>query len=146
MKKILWTVVCLGVLGTAPARAQQNQALADLSIQDLLNIEVTSVSRKAQEVNKTAAAIYVITQDDIRRSGATTIPDVLRLAPGLSISELSANTWSVTARGFGGVHANKLLVLIDGRSIYTPLNGGVNWDMQLLPLDSIQQIEVIRGP
>lgn len=134
------------VLASASAHAQQTQALADLSIQDLMNIEVTSVSRKAQEVVRTAAAVYVITRDDIRRSGATNVPDVLRMAPGFSVAELSANTWSVTTRGFGGVHANKLLVLIDGRSIYSVLNGGVNWEMQLLPLDAIEQIEVIRGP
>jgi len=104
------------------------------------------VSRKAQELDRTAAAVYVITREDIRRSGATTLPDVLRMAPGVSVSELAANTWSVTARGFGGVNANKLLVLIDGRSIYTPLNGGVSWEMQMLPLDAIEQVEVIRGP
>ena len=146
MRKILWTVAAVALIGTSNAGAQQTQGLTDLSIQDLLNIEVTSASRKAQEVVRTAAAIYVITRDDIKRSGATTLPDVLRMAPGFSVAELSANTWSVTARGFGGVHANKLLVLIDGRSIYTPLNGGVNWEMQLLPLDSVEQIEIIRGP
>lgn len=147
MKNAVCVVAVISVLGGATASAQQaQQGLVDLSIQDLLNIEVTSVSRKPQEVGRTAAAVYVITRDDIRRSGATTLPDVLRMAPGFSVAELNANTWSVTARGFGGVHANKLLVLIDGRSVYTPLNGGVYWEMQLLPLDAIEQIEIIRGP
>jgi iron complex outermembrane receptor protein len=146
MRKASGIATAIVVLASTSAHGQQTGGLADLSIQDLMNIEVTSVSRKTQEVVRTAAAVYVITRDDIRRSGATNLPDVLRMAPGFSVAELSANTWSATTRGFGGVHANKLLVLIDGRSIYSVLNGGVNWEMQLLPLDSIEQIELIRGP
>ena len=128
------------------AAAVQTADLTALSLEDLLNLEITSISGKEQTVGRTAAAVYVITAQDIERSGATTLPDVFRMVPGFSVSQLNANTRSVTSRGFGGTHANKLLVLIDGRSIYTPLNGGVNWEMQLLPLEAIEQIEVIRGP
>jgi iron complex outermembrane receptor protein len=126
--------------------AAQTRDLSTLSLQELLNIDVTSVSRKEETLLRTAAAVYVITEDDIRKSGATTLPDVLRMVPGFAVAQQSANSWSVTARGFAGVKANKLLVLIDGRSLYAPLNGGVFWDMQWLPLESIARIEVIRGP
>ena len=148
MRSRRWRAVAAAVLvGCAgiPLGAQTPD-LTTLSLEALLNIEVTSVSRREEQLLRTAAAVYVITEDDIRRSGATTLPDLFRMVPGLSVAQLNVNTWSVTARGFGGTNANKLLVLIDGRSIYTPLNGGVNWEMQLLPLDTISQIEVIRGP
>lgn len=137
--------LCVFLLGTLAVGAQTRD-LTVLSLEDLLNIEITSISGKEQTLGRTAAAVYVITAKDIERSGVTTLPDLFRMVPGFSVGQLNANTWSVTSRGFGGTHANKLLVLIDGRSIYTPLNGGVNWEMQLLPLDAIEQIEVIRGP
>ena len=139
----LTTVLLL--LGVSTAQAQQ-PALEELSLQDLLNVEVTSVARKEQTVARTAAAVYVITADDIRRSGATSLPDVLRMAPGFSVSQLNASAWSVTARGFGGLYANKLLVMVDGRSINSTETGGVHWGAQLIPLEQIEQIEVIRGP
>jgi iron complex outermembrane receptor protein len=128
------------------AAAQSTPSLDDLSLQDLLNVEVTSVARKEQTIARTAAAIHIITADDIRNSGATTVADVLRLAPGLSARQISATEWSVAARGFAGFQSNKLLVLIDGRSIYSPLTGGVLWEMVQMPLDGIARIEVIRGP
>ncbi|OFW00317.1 MAG: hypothetical protein A3I61_00020 [Acidobacteria bacterium RIFCSPLOWO2_02_FULL_68_18] len=140
-----FTVVCVLVASVSRVVAQTPD-LTTLSLEELLNVEITSVSRKEETLLRTAAAVYVITEDDIRRSGATTLPDLFRMVPGLSVAQLNANTWSVTARGFGGTHANKLLVLIDGRSTYAPLNGGVNWEMQLLPLDAVAQVEVIRGP
>ena len=111
-----------------------------------MNIEVTSVSGKEQKISQAAAAIFVITQEDIRRSGATRIPGLLRLVPGMDVSQINANTWAVSARGFNDQFSNKLLVLIDGRAIYTPLLGGVNWDTQDVPLEDIDRIEVIRGP
>jgi iron complex outermembrane receptor protein len=123
-----------------------SESLTDLSLEELMNVEVTSVSKKAERRQDAAAAIYVVTQEDIRRSGATNIPDVLRLVPGVNVSKLTSNTWSVTARGFGGRFANKLLVLIDGRSIYTPLFGGVYWEAQGVMLEDVDRIEVIRGP
>jgi len=126
--------------------APEEPSLASLSLEDLLNVEVTSVSKKKERRQDAAAAIYVLTQEDIRRSSATTIPDLLRTVPGIEVARLTANSWSVTSRGFGGVFANKLLVLIYGRSIYTPLFSGVYWEHQNLVLDDIDRIEVIRGP
>ncbi|MDB6038195.1 MAG: ligand-gated TonB-dependent outer rane channel [Verrucomicrobiales bacterium] len=118
----------------------------DLSIEELMRIEVTSVSKKKEQLSDAAAAIFVITQDDIRRSGATSIPEVLRLSPGLEVARQDSHTWAVSSRGFNDEFANQLLVLIDGRSVYTPLFAGVYWDVQDLILEDVQQIEVIRGP
>jgi iron complex outermembrane receptor protein len=120
--------------------------LSAVSLEDLMNIEVTSVSKKAEKISQAAAAIFVITQEDISRSGATNIPDLLRMVPGLDVSQINANDWAISARGFNQQFSNKLLVLIDGRAVYTPLLGGVNWDTQDVPLEDIERIEVIRGP
>jgi iron complex outermembrane receptor protein len=120
--------------------------LSQVSLQDLMNIEVTTVSRTEQKMSQAAAAIFVITQEDIQRSGATNIPDLLRMVPGMDVAQINANTWAVSARGFNDQFTNKLLVLIDGRAVYTPQLGGVNWDTQDLPLEDIDRIEVIRGP
>ena len=120
--------------------------LSQVSLEDLMNIEVTSVSKKEQKMSQAAAAIFVITQEDIRRSGAANIPDLLRMVPGLDVSQINVNTWAVSARGFNNQFVAKLLVLIDGRAVYSPLLGGVNWDTQDLPFEDIDRIEVIRGP
>jgi iron complex outermembrane receptor protein len=111
-----------------------------------MNVEVTSVSRKGQKLSDTAAAVFVITQDDIRRSGATSIPEVLRIVPGLDVARINGNTWAITARGFNGRYVNKLLVMIDGRTVYDPLSGGVFWDVQDTLMEDIERIEVVRGP
>jgi iron complex outermembrane receptor protein len=111
-----------------------------------MNVEVTSVSKKEQKRSEVAAAIFVITPEDIRRSGATGIPDLLRMVPGLDVAQINANTWAISARGFNFQFENKLLVLIDGRAVYTPLFGGVNGDTQDVPWEDIERIEVIRGP
>jgi iron complex outermembrane recepter protein len=120
--------------------------LSLVSLEDLMNIQVTSVSKKDQKLSSAATAIFVITQEDIRRSGATYIPELLRMVPGMDVSQINANSWAVSARGFNDQFSNKLLVLIDGRAVYTPLLGGVNWDTQDVPLEDIDRIEVIRGP
>jgi len=111
-----------------------------------MNIEVTSVSKKEQKLSNVAAAIFAITQEDIRRTGATNIPDLLRMVPGLDVAQINKNTWAISARGFNLQFANKLLVLIDGRAVYTPLFGGVYWDAVDVPLEDIERIEVVRGP
>jgi len=111
-----------------------------------MNIDITSVSKKPEKLSNAAAAIYVITQEDIRRSGVTSIPEALRMAPGVQVARIDSNKWAISARGFNDRFANKLLVLIDGRSVYTPLFSGVYWDMQDTLLEDIERIEVIRGP
>ncbi len=120
--------------------------LKQLSLENLLDIEISSVSKKTEKLSDAAAAIYVITQEDIRRSGSRNLPEVLRMVPGLHVAQIDAHTWAITARGFNGLFANKLLVLIDGRSVYTPLFSGVYWDVQDTLLEDIERIEVIRGP
>jgi iron complex outermembrane receptor protein len=120
--------------------------LAHASLEDLLNIEITSASRKEQRVGDTAAAVYVITQDDIRRSGIRTLPELFRLIPGMQVAQINSNNWAISARGFNDLWSNKLLVLVDGRSIYTRQFSGVFWRDQDLTLDDIDRIEVVRGP
>lgn len=127
------------------AFSDQNELL-NLSVEDLLNVEVTSVAKKAKSLNDSPAAIYVISQDDIKRIGATSIPEALRLAPGIDVSRIDSNKWAVSARGFNGRFSNKLLVLIDGRNIYTRAFAGVYWENQDVMLEDVERIEVIRGP
>lgn len=117
-----------------------------MEFEQLMNIEVSTVSRKLQPLSRTAAAAFIITRQSILRSGATSIPEALRLAPGVEAAQISPNHWSVAIRGFGGYLSNKLLVLIDGRSVYTSSFGGVYWEQQHVTLDDIEHIEVIRGP
>jgi iron complex outermembrane receptor protein len=118
----------------------------ELNVEDLLNVEVTSVSKKAQALNDSAAAIFVISHDDIKRTGATSIPEALRMAPGLDVARIDSNKWAVSARGFNSRFANKLLVLIDGRNTYTRSFSGVYWENQDVMLEDVERIEVIRGP
>jgi len=132
-----------------PSQKASQNSLGDLtqvSLENLMNMEVSSVSKRDQELLKTAAAIFVLTQEDIRRSGATNIPDLLRIVPGLEVAQIDANNWAVSSRGFNGRFANKLIVLIDGRSLYSPDFAGVFWQAQNLLLGDIERIEVIRGP
>ncbi len=125
--------------------SDQNELL-NLSVEDLLNIEVISVAKKAKSLNDSPAAIFVITQNDIKRIGATSVPEALRLAPGLDVARIDANKWAVSARGFNGRFSNKLLVLIDGRNTYTRAFAGVYWENQDVMLDDVERIEIIRGP
>jgi iron complex outermembrane receptor protein len=117
-----------------------------MSMEDLMNLQVTSVSKRSQKLADAAAAVFVITQDDIRRSGATNIPEALRMVPGLQVARIDENKWAIASRGFNGRFDNKLLVLIDGRSVYTPLFSGVYWNVQDVMLEDVERIEVIRGP
>jgi len=129
----------------APESRRPGVSMADLSLEQLANIEVTSVLRSAGRLSDAAAAVYVITADDIRRSGATRLADVLRLAPNLEVARADADQYAITARGFDSVLANKLLVMIDGRVIYSPLFSGVFWEAQNLPVQNIERIEVVSG-
>jgi len=121
-------------------------SLTDLSLEELMNEPVTSVSKKQTRLGDSAAAIAVVTQDDIRRLGISTLPEALRLVPGMDVARISANEWAVSARGFNSEFANKLLVLIDGRTVYAPSSAGVFWNVQDVVLEDIDRIEVIRGP
>lgn len=120
--------------------------MSGLSLSQLGNVKVTSVSRQPEEVWRTPAAIFVLTQEEIRRSGATSIPEALRLVPGVEVSRIDSDHWAIGIRGFGSQFSRSLLVLIDGRSVYTPLFAGVYWDVQNVMLKDVQRIEVIRGP
>jgi iron complex outermembrane recepter protein len=120
--------------------------LQNLSLEQLGNVEVTTTSKEPEQVWQTPAAIYVLTREDIRRSGATNIPEALRLVPGVEVARANSNIWSVGIRGFGSVFSRSVLVLIDGRSVYTPLFAGVYWDVQNVMLEDVERIEVIRGP
>jgi iron complex outermembrane recepter protein len=137
-------------LGVA-ARAQSVEDVQGLSISELTNLKVSSATKTDQPLSDAPAALYVITHDEIIRSGAATLPEALRLAPNLFVAQTSAHSWVITARGFAGnladqAFANKLLVLIDGRSVYNPLFSGVDWDAQDVVLSDVDRIEVISGP
>jgi len=133
-------LACTGLQAAEPPEA------ADISLEDLLTVEVTSAARKAQRINDVAAAVFVVSREDIERSGATSIPEVLRMVPGVEVARLANNRWAVSVRGFNNRFANKLLVLMDGRSIYSPIFSGVLWENEDTLLEDIDRIEVIRGP
>jgi len=130
------------------ARAGPNGtgALKSLSLEELSQIEVTSPSKEPTPAFRSPVAIYVITGDDIRRSGVTTIPDALRLAPGVEVAQIDGSKWAIGIRGFGTRLSRSVLVLIDGRTVYTPLFAGTCWEVQDTLLEDIDRIEVIRGP
>lgn len=155
--KLIWlilrSVACLILI--APMRfcwAQPNHSddsleyLKNLSIEELLQTEITSVSKKSEQLFDATAAVFVITQEDIKRTGVRSIPEALRMVPGLQVAHINGSTYAITARGFNDWFSNKLLVLVDGRSIYTPLFSGVYWDVQDTVLEDVERIEVIRGP
>jgi iron complex outermembrane receptor protein len=126
--------------------SQTDFDLTALSIEQLMNIDITSVTKWQQRLSRSASAIFVITGEDIRRSGATSIPEILRIVPGLQVARVDSNKWAITSRGFNKLFSNKLLVLIDGRTVYTSLFSGVYWDVQDTLLEDVERIEVIRGP
>jgi len=147
-------ILTLGVAGwTIPLRAEipqdgqeNSKQLKKLSLEQLGNIEVTTVSKEPVSVARTPAAVYVLTQEDIRQSGAASIPEVLRLVPGVEVARIDSDKWSIGVRGFGSRLSRSVLVLIDGRSVYTQLFAGVYWEVQDTLLQDIDRIEVIRGP
>ncbi len=152
---IRWVLCLLLTAAASPAAVQASQdaappldptVLKRLSVEELMEIDVTSVSKRSEPLSTAAAAISVITAEDIRRYGATSLPELLRLATGLEVARADGHTWAISARGLNITTANKLQVLIDGRSIYTPLFSGVFWDVQDTFLNDVERIEVIRGP
>jgi iron complex outermembrane receptor protein len=147
-KSSAFAIAALLVGGRTASAADLDQlvALKRMSVDELLNVEVTSVSRREEDLRKAAAAVAVVTREDLRRSGANSMPEALRLVPGLHVARQNATSWSVNARGFSGVNSEKLLVLSDTRSIYTPLFSGVSWDVQDYLLEDVERVEVIRGP
>ncbi|BCG64003.1 MAG: iron complex outermembrane recepter protein [Methyloprofundus sp.] len=138
----IYALLCFFYIASAYSAQDE---LLDLSVEDLLNIEVISVAKKAKSLNDTPAAIFVISQDDINRIGATSIPEALRLAPGINVARIDANKWAVSARGFNSRFSNKLLVLIDGRNTYTHTFAGTYWENQDVMLEDVERIEVTRG-
>lgn len=156
-KQLVLSISLVGlVLGLVdqPILAADSQAdevaidpdMLGMSLEDLLDVQVTSVSKRSQSLSDAAAAVFVISNEDLRRSGVTNIPDALRMVPGLDVARIDANRWAVTSRGFNGRFANKLLVLMDGRTIYSPTFSGVYWESQDVILEDVERIEVIRGP
>ncbi len=144
--KITLTTLTLGpVLALFGSTALQAD-VTRYSLEELLGMEITSVAKKPQRLSHAAAAVHVITSEDIRRSGLSSVPELLRMVPGLHVARIDAGKWAISSRGFNGIRANKLLVLMDGRTLYTPLFSGVYWDVQDTPLEDIERIEVIRGP
>jgi iron complex outermembrane recepter protein len=137
----------IGVYASEPLGTPNSVGqLQRMTIEGLMDIEVTSVSKTSERLQGAAAAIFVITAEDIRRSGAAHIPELFRMVPGLNVARLDSSKWSVSSRGFSDRYAYKLLVLIDGKSVYTPLFSGAIWEVRHVPLEQIEQIEVIRGP
>lgn len=150
MKTQFLISIILSALVVIPQAARAESApiesLLQLSIEELLEQKITSVSRQETTVGHAAAAVFVITEEMIRRSGATVIPELFRMVPGMNVSRIDGNKWAVSARGFNQRFGDKLLVMVDGRTVYNPLFSGVYWDAIDYPLEDIQQIEVIRGP
>ena len=141
---LLMTITSFILSGSLFAANDEN--IGELSLDALLAMDVVTASKTPQKLIKTPAAIHVITQEDLRRSGINSIPEALRMVPGMHVYKIDANTWAVSARGFSSRFANKMLVMIDGRSVYTPLFSGVYWDVQDTILEDIDRIEIIRGP
>ena len=143
-RRITGIIIIVALMRVAPNA--QTVDLTEKSLEDLMNVQVTSVSRKEQKLSQTAAAVFVISRDDIDRSGALSIPDLLRMVPGLEVAQIARDKWAISSRGFNLQYSNKLLVLVDGRTVYGPIFAGVYWDTQNIPLNTIERIEVIRGP
>ena len=145
-RRLIFLTLSLSTIGILMAQEATQIDLSRMDVEDLMKIKVTSVSKREQSLARTAAAVFVINQEEIRRSGATNLPDLLRMAPGVDVEQIDANAWAISVRGFNSRYSNKVLVLIDGRTVYTPSFSGVFWDHLAMPLENIERIEVIRGP
>ena len=146
---LVLAAVCLfmGIAtGQNSPQGPTSRDISELAPEDLMKLKVTSASNKEESLSKVGAALYVITREDIASSGANNIPDLLRLVPGVEVAQINANQWAISIRGFNSFYSNKVLALIDGRALYQPSFSTVLWDMQDLPLEDIERIEVIRGP
>lgn len=151
MKNKLYLAVMLSCIHSfswaeSGLQGAKQKDVTELDMADLLQMQVTSVSKKAQALSDAPAAVFVITNEDIKRSGVTSVPEALRMAPGVDVARINSSNWAITARGFNGRFANKLLVLVDGRTVYSPAFAGVYWDAQDVLLEDVDRIEVIRGP
>ena len=145
-RKLISLALAACILPAAQAGAQSTSALKNLSVDELLDLRVTSVSKRSEPLSDAAASIFVLTADTIRRSGATTLTEALRLAPNLQVARIDTVQYAISGRGFNNAIGNKLLVLVDGRTVYTPLYSGVFWDQQDVMLEDVDRIEIITGP
>ncbi len=145
IKNILFTATTAVALNGFAQEEEVMDDMFDMSIEDLMDMEVTTMAGKATPLSKTSAAVYILTGEDIKRSGATSIPEALRFVPGLNVARIDSNKWAVSARGFNDRFANKLLVMIDGKTVFNPMFSGVYWDSLGLILEDIERIEIIRG-
>lgn len=150
-KRYLSLLAVTSTLSLLPALTHADDGIKDsdvfnMSLQQLTDMDVTSVSKRTEKASQTAAALYVVTQEDIRRSGYQNIPDLLRMVPGLQVAQSGSGNWAITSRGFNSQFSNKLLVMIDGRTVYNPVFSGTFWDVQNVMIEDIDRIEVIRGP
>jgi iron complex outermembrane receptor protein len=139
-------VACLLSSTAFAGEAPDGDDFTSMSLEDLMAVEVTTASKRPELVGESAAAVFVLTREDIQRSGAVTLADALRLVPGVNVAKINANSWAVSVRGFNSRFANKLLVMIDGRTVFTPLFSGVLWDQHNIVIEDIEKIEVVRGP
>src|SRR5919112_3555289 len=143
---LIGLLVCLTASASAQAVDSVAGDLSTLDIEELARIKVTSVARRPEAVSQASAAVAVISREDIRRSGVANLPEALRLLPGLAAARVGTRDWAISSRGFNAQSSNKMLVLVDGRVVYSPLFAGVFWDIQRVPLEDIDRIELVRGP
>jgi iron complex outermembrane recepter protein len=146
LTRLAAVVACLALPLTVGAQTGQAGSLVDMSIEELMNVRVTTVSKREQNLRDTAAAISVISNDDLRRAGVTSLPEALRLVAGMNVGAVNGREWAVSARGFNFIFASKVLVLVDGRTVYATLYAGVAWPLLQMVLEDVDRIEVIRGP
>jgi iron complex outermembrane receptor protein len=147
MTCLRYIAVVLLCLARLCAQENENRPdLSNMSVEDLMNLQVTTAGKIEQKLSQIPSAVYVITAEDIRRSGFTSVPEALRLAPGVEVAQINSSTWAIAIHGFNSRYANKLLVLVDGRTVYSSTFTQVFWSVEDLALEDVERIEVIRGP